>query len=343
LAAEEESQALKELDPSEKQRTFGITIVSATSLWYKAHEYQEAKRTAYIGLVNENLPKFAEAEIQDLLQYIWNEEARKNAGVDFTEGEVLISVSGGVVVVGGAPLELILRKVDEVSKIFYRTIEFVLDRPFRLHGAPSLDIQEQFKPWLFQAPAGSYQFAVRVERPKQMSLFPDALPKVDKITEKFLNIIKASVEETDENLVKLVPNIDYRNTFLKLTRNLAPTGKQFEKLEINAPYDPKSRPIVLIPESREFINKSIKKPKTDFTEELEEKTIQLRGVLRGLQLDKDWLDIDEEGDPLKPIRILNVTEAIDDVIGPMVNRRVIVDVIEKTKGKYYYKDIQMEE
>jgi hypothetical protein len=342
LAAEQETLALGEIDPG-KKRTYGVTVVSAVSLWYKAHEYQQAQSVAYKGLANAALPTFAVKELQELLQYIWSEEARQKAGIDFTEGEVLVSVSGGEVVVGGAPLELILRKVDEVSKLFYRTIELLLDRPFRKRGAPSIEIQEQFRAWLFQVPAGSYQFAVRVERPKQMTLFPEAAPQVEQITHKFLQIVKASVDDPEGDLVELVPNQEYRSAFLKLTRNLAPTGKLFGQLEIKSPSDVSTRPIVLIPTSREVINKALRRPEREGAEQSEETVIKLRGVLRGLQLDNDWLDIDEEGQERKPIRIYEAGEAIDDVVGPMVNRRVVVDVVRKPSGKYTYRDIQMEE
>jgi len=343
LAAEQETLALGEIDPS-KKRTYAITAVSAASLWYKARELQQAQSVAYMGLATDALPPFAVKELQELLQYIWSEDARQKAGINFTEGEVLVSVSGGEVVVGGAPLELILRKVDEVSKIFYRTIELLLNRPFRKRGAPSIEIQEQFRPWLFQAPAGSYQFAVRIERPKQMSFFPEGItPEVEQITQKFLQIVKASVDDPERDLVELVPNQEYRGAFLKLTRNLAPTGKLFGQLEIKSPSDVSTRPIILIPASREIINKSLRKPDREDTGKTENKVVRLRGVLRGLQLDNDWLDIDEEGQAQKPIRIYETGEAIDDVVGPMVNHRVLVDVVVRPTGKYAYRDIQLEE
>lgn len=68
LAAEQEMLALHELDAS-KKKTVGITTVSAASLWFKAHEFQQAQIIAYQGLAG-SLPAFAVNQLQSLLQTI---------------------------------------------------------------------------------------------------------------------------------------------------------------------------------------------------------------------------------------------------------------------------------
>jgi hypothetical protein len=346
-AAQADERALNDLDKG-KKRTLGITAVSAASLWYKARDFRKAENVAYQWLSSQLLPPFAIDQLQDLLQTIWSEELREKAGVKFTQGEVLVSVSGGEVIKGGAPLELILRKVNEVSKLFYRTVEMLLDLPLRKHGDPSVDIQQQCRPWLFQAPAGSYQFAVRVEHPKQLPLptFGDAIPKVEQVTQKFLEIIQASVEDPEAKLAEVVPDAEYRATFLKLTRNLAPTDKSsFGQVEIKPAAGVDFRPIVLRQTEREVINKAIrfeKAAQTPPAEKVPEESMQLVGVLRGLQLDEDWIDLEVAGEE-KDLRIYEASEGIDDVIGPMVNHRVIVDVVRKPNGRYAFRDIQSEE
>lgn len=264
LAAGCETRAYQDLDPA-KARTLGITAVSAASLWYKGKEYQRAEQIIYQSLSEGSLPPFAAEQLKDLLQSIWNQSTLEKAGVEFMPGEVLVSVSGGKVVHGGAPLDLITVKIDQISRTFYRVIEMLLNVPFRRHGNPKPEIREQFRPWLLQAPAGSYQFAVRVERPKQLRLplYPDTAPSIEHITQTFLDIVKASADDPDGELVNLVSDTDYRTTFLKLTRNLTPTGKTFGRLEMRVPSDVHSSPIVLVPESREAISTSLKKAAAD--------------------------------------------------------------------------------
>lgn len=336
-AAEEEVRALDCLTP-DKVRTIAITSVSAASLWYKACDYLQCEQVTYRALSNPNLPSFAAKDLQSLLQTIWNTRSAAEAGLSFTDGEVLVSVSGGVIMTGGAPLDLILRKVDEVGRLFYRTVEMLLEVPFRRRGMPTPEIQEQFKPWLFQAPAGSYQFAVRIEKPLQMDLWPNAEPSINEITSRFLDIIKATTADSEDELKELVPKDDYREAFLKLTRNLTPTGKLYSKVEIKSSGETEKRPIVLEPYARMVINNALKKPRIEELGGPEEK--QLRGTLRGLQLDKDWIEVNLSEGECRTVKIVGTGDVIDDVVGPMVNHRVLVNVVTGPKGKLIFRDIQ---
>lgn len=347
LAAEKEINSLKFLDLN-KVRTLGVTIVSAVSLYYKANEFEKAEHLSHQYLAKENLPSFAVDQLKDLLQTIWNEKIFQDYNIEFTKGEVLVSVSGGEIVTGGAPLDLVLGKVNEISLYFYRTIEMLLHKPLRKRGNPENEIMQQCRPWLFQAPPGSYQFAVRVQKPLQQSLFEDEMPQVDQITNKFIEIINATSQGNQTELERVVPDEEYRATFLKMTRNLAPTGKSFGKLEIKPTGNSDLESVILIPDSREIINEVIKTPKNDSKKhEEKEEEVRLTGVLRGLHLDKDWIEVTVyKNDKEEHIKISRTGEVVDDIIGSMVNRRVIVDTLRNFKNSkevYYFKDIQIDD
>ena len=102
-----------------------------------------------------------------------------------------------------------------------------------------------------------------------------------------------------------------------------------------------SPPIVFLPNSRKAISANLRKigRRPDAEEEAGHK--QLVGILRGLHLDKDWLEIvsRETGESF---HILGASEVIDDVVGPMVNHPVIVDVVFR-HNKPMFRDIQSEE
>jgi hypothetical protein len=215
--------------------------------------------------------------------------------------------------------------------------------PHRKHRAPSPEIQRACRPWLFHAPAGSYQFAVRVQQPvQQMDLFPENALRVEKVIPTFLEIMRATADDPDDALLEVVPNPEYRTTFLKLARNLAPTGKSFGRLEIKSASAVDSRPIVLLPGSRDAINHVLRKQNAATGAASAREEVQLRGILRALHLDKDWLEITTHGaDGPKIIRVAGAGEEVDDVLGPMVNREVLIDVFVKRRGKkYFLRDIQ---
>jgi hypothetical protein len=194
-AAKLEALALADLAPT-KLRTMGITAVSTVALWFKAREFGEAQRLAHRVMANYDLPPFAAQQLQELLQTIWSEEVRQGAGLKFSEGAVIVSVSGGQsVVTGGAPLDLVLSKVENIKALFFRTVEYLQHLPHRKHGGAPLEVRNVCRPWLFQAAPGSYQFAVAIEDVAQRNLFGPEIPSIDEIKDTFLSFIRASAVE----------------------------------------------------------------------------------------------------------------------------------------------------
>lgn len=332
-AAEIERRALDQLDVS-KARTRGITAVSAVALWYKAGEYVLAEQLAHSMLADLHIPDFAREELRTLVQAIWTESSKQKAGINFVPGQVMVSVKGGEVVTGGAPLDLIVDKVQTIQSMFYRTIEFVSGVSHRRVGRPAKELQEACRPWLFQSAPGSYQFSVAIQKPAQSDFFkPDIEP--ERIAHHFLEIVGASSLADIGELEKLVPDENYRSTFLKLARNLAPTGKTFDRIELRASGD--TRPVALGVESRVNINQQLRKG-LPFPTRAGEVPEELRGILRAVHLDKDWLDVVIDG---VSMHVVGLQDAVDDVIGPMVNRPVIVRTVRVSRKKLKFVDIEL--
>lgn len=337
-AAEAEETALAQLNPSDKPRTFGITAISTVALWYRAGVLSRAEAAAYRILAHADVvEEFAVNQLRTLLQMIWNLKAQQEAGVKFIPGQVQVSVKGGQVVTGGAPLDLIVDKVQTIQAMFYRTIEWLSDKPLRRHGPAPTEIQELCRPWLFQGVPGSYQFVVAIERTQQLDMFEKKGFEPQEVASTFLSILEGAADDPVAGLNKIVPNPEYKAAFLRLTRNLTPsTGKTFSQMEIKAAGD--SRRVLLIPESRKVISKTLRDEAPVVTT-LVPTTIS--GTLRAVHLNKDWLEVVE--DDGKVTKINDVGEALDDVIGPMMNRRVIVQAGEDKTGKLHFRDIELEE
>ena len=333
-AAKLEAQALGELAP-EKLRTIGITAVSAVALWFKARKFDEAQRLAFRVLTNDSLPAFASQQLQELLQAIWSERVRQDAAVKFSEGELVISVSGGQSVTGGAPLDLVLSKVENIKSLFFRTVEFLQHREHRKHGAAPIDVQNVCRPWLFQTMPGSYQFAVAIEDVAQQTLFGPEIPTVEQIKDTFVSLVRASAGDPETALAARVPDKEYRGTFLKLTRALAPNGKDFATLTIRRSMTDRD-PVVLTEDSRREINTVIRQ---SFTKPREsgERPGEIRGILRAVHLNDDWLEVTADG---KDITIYEVGETVDDIVGPLVNHEVVVQVVTNSRGRVLFRDIE---
>jgi hypothetical protein len=335
-AAEAEQLALDQIG-SDKPRTLGIIAISATALFYKGGDLTRAGQLAHKMSAEPALPPFAHQELRGLLQAIWNEQAQDESGIAFAPGQVVVSVKGGQVVTGGAPLDLIVSKVQDIQSIYYRTVEMLKGMPHRTKGPVAKEIQDRYKPWLFQTVPGSYQFIVAVQKPQQQELFPSGDPEPELLTETFLSIVKAGAGDA-LSMEHVVPDPTYRKTFLKLTQNLAPTGKTFDSIEFKGPSDASG--VMLTSETRKKIRDHLRpSPETSApsTEEV------ITGVLRAVHLEKDWLEVVRaEGHAVK---VTNVGEVVDDVIGPMVNHQVKVTVRKagRLKIKYEFIDIESDE
>ena len=147
-------------------------------------------------------------------------------------------------------------KVQTIQSIFYRAIEHLQGVSHRRAGPPSKDLQDSCRPWLFQSAPGSYQFSVAIQQPVQTDFFKEGV-EPSRVAQHFLEIISATTDGEGERLANLVEDKDYRTTFLKLARNLAPTGKTFEQIDLRGSGEIKS--LSLNTESRNTINSQLKK------------------------------------------------------------------------------------
>lgn len=312
-AARYEVQAYVEVGP-DKPRTLGIVAVSAASLWFKARQFREAEAFVHVALAAGNLPEFAQVELKTVLQTVWTEAAKDESHVSFLPGQVLVSIRGGEVVTGGAPLDLIVDKVKGIQSLFYRTMEHLKGFELRTRGAPLADIASMCRPWLFQAPPGSYQFSIVIQGEKQLDLLDDMVEPPE-IVEHFLAVLQASTGDDPRALEAIVPEKPYRVAFLKLARNLVPKGKAFSALEVKSADS--SRRVEVGVGAQERIRTTLK---AEQPAQRDEQVRTVQGVLRALHLDKDWLQVDA---PNEQVLIHGVQDSLDDVIGAMVNRRVV--------------------
>jgi hypothetical protein len=99
--------------------------VSAGSLWFKARSYEMTEAFCLRVLSTMRLNDYAQRELKQLLQAVWTEGSMRRAGISLLPGQVTVSVSGGEVVVGAAPLDLIVEKVQTIQAMFFRTVEMV--------------------------------------------------------------------------------------------------------------------------------------------------------------------------------------------------------------------------
>lgn len=330
-AAQAEESALLEVG-TEKSRTFGITAVSAVSLYFKASEWQLARSLAHRCLGADHIPAFAYRQLDDLLDSIKIRQAM--AGQD--EAQLLVSVRGGEVLPGGAPLDLVVAKNQGMKSWLYRTVEHLMGVPHRLRGEPSKSIKDSFRPWIFQAAPGSYQFSTTVQPVRQLSMFNTNDLSAGTIVGEAFDILYACASFPNNRLLSNVDDENYQRTFLKLARDLAPSEREMRYSSIEVSTGKSSAPVVLISSTRRAINEVIRESRPNLPDGVD---TEIRGILRALHLDDDWIEVFDGSENWK---IERVSEEIDDRIGPMVNQSVVVQAIQ-TGNRMTFVDIEAEE
>ena len=341
-AAEAEQQAIADLAP-DKERTLGVSAVSAVSLLYRADDLEDACQLAHRYLGGGMLPEFAIQQLQTLLQEMWASQSRSLVTLERAEDPIHIGIRGGQVIEGGAPITWVVERVATMRRLLLRSAEELRGLPHRFAGPPLREIRDDMHAWMLQAAPGSYQFSIVVQRSEDWNAFPasqivlddDEKPVVidraqESITDHALAIIEAGHNLDQERLRELVSESQYRVTFLKLLHELSPKADTFDEIVIQG-------------------GDGVRKAYFDFDSEraldemleeelrlIEPSRSRIRGKLSALHLDQDWLEVSDRG---KRTRVWGVLREDLGLLKALLGTDVSVDAVVDQNGRRLYADI----
>lgn len=317
-AAAAEENALTQVE-SGKQRTYGITAVSAASLRFKSGQYDGALALAYRCLAVEWLPPFAWRQLDELVGMTKTEISRakwENTGV-------IVSLKEGDQLLDAAPVELLSSKFKHLESFLYRTAEVLHDIPYRTGGKPSQEIRDVYQPWLFQVTSSGCQFGIAVGEPSSNGdMVVEQEPRA-RVLNRFYDIMRACAESPVAGLRGEISDPRYRGAFLRLARDLAPSRDGYDSLDIKFPR--RAYPVVFARNSRDVIAGALRGVAVRALPQAEEpEEVDVNGVLRGVDLERGWIEV---LDGSQRVRIKGIGSDVDGMIGPMVNGHVAVQVV----------------
>ena len=335
-AAEAEHESLQALDPADL-RSYGIIAVSTVALYCQAAQFDSALAIAHTCLAIPDLSAFAKTELQDLVQTMWDEAEQEQAGIRLSSKQLDFTLGGDSILRGAAPMELVSANTHRAESFMYRVAEFWAERPFRQQGKPPREIVNTYPLWLVQSAPGSFRFGLAVGSAAEPQLFSTAQSAQDGIVDTALAIIEAGSNDPRAALPEVVGDPRYRLAFLKLLRDFSPTGRRIERLEIGE--SSSERSVSLTRWTRQNLNAAIREMTAASESADHEEMITLRGVLRALSLERDWIEVLTDDEP-SPVKVSGADESIDDRIGPMVNQDVIVTAVKTARGALRFRDIE---
>lgn len=322
-AADCEAQVFADI-PKLRPRTRGIVAVSVVSLYFKADAFAEAIRHGYQYLADAEspLPEFARTQIEDLLDEAKSQLKIRSMGQDLSIQRFAVSLKGDSVLSGLAPLDLLVMKLKQIENYVLRVGEWVANRPFRQRWQGDGQLLELYTPMVGGFSAGSFQFEVRIAAPAQPRLpllEEERQLTPESVAESCFSIIETITNSTKSKLEDQVTDPQYREVFVKLVRSLLPDGKRVKEIEVRRIGAGSLATAVLTPDVRRTVQQYLPPKRPE-----EQARAPHIGVLRALDLDKGWIILAEAQ---QRTRLSIASDRIfDDVVGPLVNHRVRVEM-----------------
>lgn len=327
-AASLEDAALWEV-PVDKIRTRSVLSLSVASLLYKAHKLDEAEIRIFRFLSSEPpLEKWADKQLRLLLQVVSDERTIADSlGRKYSGESITVALRGGEIGIGTGPLDLVLEKAAGFRSLLYRFAEWTGKYPLRKQGNPPKAVMELIQARAMEPTVGSYRLEIKLTEPSQLEMFSTGRVKPEAISDAMFQFLDSLVRGNTSELEQLVPQPEYRRAFLELTRNIAPGGKRLSEVGIYRSSKDRVQSVYLTDAVTTKVRQAL--PRREFPSETRG---QLAGVLRALHLDQNWLEITTPSSDHQ--KCDTVHDMLDDVVGPMVNREVVVSGRWRTrKGK----------
>lgn len=324
-AADLEAKAI-DLVPPDKVRTRSILSISHASLLYKAGKLKEAERCIFAYLSAGKLADWGEAQIRELLNVVTDEYLLVSAtGRRYSGESITMALRGGDIGAGTGPLDLVLEKAAGFRSLLYRTAEWVGQFPLRRHGPPAKELLDLVQARVTEPAIGSYTLEIKLTEPVQPHLYEPLKVPPSEVSDGLFAFLDCLTSGAPEELDHIIPQPGYRKALLQLTRNIVPGGKRIREISIYRKKHDRLQSICLTDALPPRIREAIPKEEVPAEERWTD-----RGILRALHLDNDWLVLAK--DDGTHVRASTVPELLDDVVGPMVNRRVIVTGTQSQLG-----------
>lgn len=316
-AAVNEREALASV-PRDKPRTRSVLSVSVASLLYKGQRLDDAEKAIFGCLAVGDLEPWAERELRELLNVVADERLLMTSFARRYSGEsITVALRGGEIGAGTGPLDLILEKAIGFRSLLYRAAEWVGQFPMRHHGPPPKELLELVQARATEPARGSYKLEIRLTEPAQPELFGPPRVAPAELSDRLFDFLRCVSAGTPEDIEAVVPQPEYRKALLQLTRNVVPIGKRLHEVGVYRKKIDRLESVYLTEATPLRIRAAIPREAVPPAE-----NITVSGTLRALHLDKNWLEIALEDESHMICDTL--PEMLDDVVGPMVNHKVIV-------------------
>jgi hypothetical protein len=226
--------------PTSVPRSRSMLARSAVALWYKAAEYDHAKRIAYSFLATEALTKQGRSELEDLVDRCSREGAVALVRLASDMIPVEVKMDGGRVLIGLAPASAAKMVRERAMQLIMRSADYLTDQDYREHGESELQRQDRLQ--IYEAPARAASFGVRlyVATGTQPPLLTsgggaatgDVMP--ERVVDYFLQVAGAA-SQSPAAVRDIVRKEQYADAFIEGFGDIAPDGEEVVRVTCSSP------------------------------------------------------------------------------------------------------------
>lgn len=229
-ALENELAAIQDMEArgSFSEPTYSVLHRSAGTLAMDCKQYRLAEQLAAKGLAHAEHPEIAQ-ELRDLLDQVNFHRHLELRGVELSEAEVQLSLAGPEVGAGTAPTSDLTGRTNTIRNFIYRTIEWMMDRPFRKSGGPPNDIKDNYRTFVSVPRTGSFAVSLKLGSPTNKRTLDTS-----EIFSEFMDLMELANSSDTAEMEAKVPDPAYLRTFRGLAKKIAPDGERIRQVGFTA-------------------------------------------------------------------------------------------------------------
>jgi len=277
VAAATQYPTKRESEPSRS-----ILFRSAAALAFHAKDFEQAEQLVSNGLAGYP-PEEIKHELRVLRDDIDFHRHIKLHGTELADQQMQMTLWGNATGHGVILADLLIKRIEQIRIIFYRTIERMSNYPYRISGKTSKEITDFFGLYLDAFLPASFAVTFTIGQPiQQIKLFPENFGLQIQAADVIAEVITCFelIQEESDQLEDRFGDVNYYQNFLALAKQMAPDGEHIKVLGLSALRNGEERTVGLRKTKKEIFPEVHVALESDSAGNGKQNMIILEGVLK---------------------------------------------------------------
>ena len=310
--------------------TYSILHRSAATLALDCNEVRTAERMAAQGLAKRP-PEDTAQELRDLLEQIHFSRHLELRGIELSDDELQMNLTGPGVGFGLVNSNEFLARVGDSSRLLHRIVERKKKKPFRERGRSGKDIEDNYELFISVPRAASFSVTLRLGSPVGQQSFP-VVRDIPAILDEFMDLLALANESKIAEIRDRIPEPAYFRNFLGIARKIAPDGNRIRQVGFTVVRGGVQRRVGVTRPAEDFGGLTQEKPAG-----VELEVVSVRGMLRYADATRSGSNEIKVIDEKKHRHLIKVPEGMmDDIVRPMWGS--IVEIRGRRDNRYIVLD-----